>query len=424
MRSTTRSASPPLWRAAMGTAAANGAAVVMGSVGGLVLARAMGAQDRGYFVAVTQWPAALGAVAGLGLPQAACYLISRRQGRSGVVLTTAVAAGALAGAVLAIVGLALAPVIASEPAAQRGLRLMFILSPAYIASGVLTSTLQALHIAHWNLSRLAQPALYLTGVVVLAATGRLTVSTAAAALAVSTLTQLVLVGGLAYRAVEDPLSARRDILPPLYAYGLRSWIGSVPQIMNVRLDQLVLTVTPAVLAASVGNYAVAVSLSALTLPVAVAFGSIAFPRIAAASDAADAASIERTALFGAAASAAVVSVAVAGLSSRVVPLLFGPDFVTVPGLLWLLLPGSMALAVNSVLGDVLRGRGRPSAVAAAEGTGALATVVLLWLLVPRLGVSGAAVASSAAYVVSCTILLPQIGGRSRPAPASVRVGQS
>jgi antigen flippase len=63
------------------------------------------------------------------------------------------------------------------------------------------------------------------------------------------------------------------------------------------------------------------------------------------------------------------------------------------------------LACNQVTGDMLRGRNRPMVVARAEGLAAVFTVILLVILVPVVGVYGAAIASVVAYGVSLVMML-------------------
>jgi len=102
----------------------------------------------------------------------------------------------------------------------------------------------------------------------------------------------------------------------------------------------------------------------------------------------------------------IVSIAViVAAGPFVVPVLFGPGYESVTALLFVLAPGAAVVVVNQVLGDVLRGLGRPGAVAVCEWAGIVSTVAGLALLVPHVGVMGAAVTSTATYVVVFLLLL-------------------
>ena len=61
-----------------------------------------------------------------------------------------------------------------------------------------------------------------------------------------------------------------------------------------------------------------------------------------------------------------------------VPLIFGAAYLGAVPLLWILTPGAVFLACGQVVGDLLRGRSQPGAVAWAQGLAAVFTVVLLF----------------------------------------------
>ena len=88
-------------------------------------------------------------------------------------------------------------------------------------------------------------------------------------------------------------------------------------------------------------------------------------------------------------------------------------------LLWILTPGSVFLACGQVTGDLLRGRGEPKVVAVAQGIAAIFTVVLLFALLPLVGVYGAAIASTIAYGVALVAMLRSLS-RQPPAPGRHR----
>ena len=411
----------PFVRSVAGVAGANTLITVAGSVGGLVLARSLGPAARGDLVTIVLWPTTVGSIAALGTTEATCFLVARsKRSDSQPIVATSAAAAVATGLVVALAGLALAPLIARTTPVATLLRYVFALSPAYIGAGVMASALQARSTGRWNAARGMQPLVYLLGVCGLAAAGRLTLTSAVAAFCAGQLAQL-LAGTLLVRRTLGPWS-RPDPgrLRPLYGYGVRSWVASVPRIVNVRLDLLILSILPAVTSAALGNYAVAASLSWLALPLASAFGSVAFPSIAGAATEGDARRIERTSLRGATATAGVAMVVLAASASFVVPALFGPGFHDAVVALWLLAPGTVFLALNRVQGDLLRGRGHPIAVSSAEGIGALITLGLLLGLIPPLGINGAAIASSVAYA-SISVLLHRSLLRVRHAAAAAEV---
>ena len=139
--------------------------------------------------------------------------------------------------------------------------------------------------------------------------------------------------------------------------------------------------------ASLGQYAVAVTLTSLATPMVAAIGNVAFPRLAATATHGEPERwLQRRSIAMAALIATLALVLIAGSATWVVPFLFGGGFAPAVSLVWLLAPGGAFLAVGQVAGDLLRGRGQPLSVAKAQGVGAILTIGLLLALLPLLGV--------------------------------------
>jgi O-antigen/teichoic acid export membrane protein len=105
-----------------------------------------------------------------------------------------------------------------------------------------------------------------------------------------------------------------------------------------------------------------------------------------------------------------------------IPLVFGPAYRGAIPLLWLLAPGGVFLCCGQVAGDLLRGLNRPKYAAAAQGTAAVFTVILLVALLPVLGVAAAAIATTVSYGVALIVMVrllrrpPRSGRHARNSP--------
>jgi O-antigen/teichoic acid export membrane protein len=190
-----------------------------------------------------------------------------------------------------------------------------------------------------------------------------------------------------------------------------------PAALNGQLDQLVLSQT--VPTADLGRYAIAVSLTLLPMPLVSAIGNVAFPRLAAQRVITEATRrLQLLAVLGSAGLAAGMLVPLAVVAYRLVPFVFGAGYRGAVPLLWILTPGAVFLACGQVVGDLLRGTGHPGVVAWAQGLAAVFTVVLLIALLPVVGVSGAAIASTVAYCVALAVMLRSLLRRPRQAPGT------
>ena len=412
----TRGRRSRLGRAVAATAGVNVVIASIGGIGGVLLARKLGPSDRGGLVVIMQWPAVLSTMVSLGITHSTCYWVARRRQDAPAIMGTATIGGVMSGLVVAVGGFMLAPYVGRTNGVDHSLRLVFLLSPVYIVAGIWASALQAASVTKWNVVRSIQPATYFVAVVALMLFDELTLVHAAQAFALSVLTS-----GVAFFFLpRQGLTPRRPVSRPLalllYGYGARVLLSNTPQIVNVSLDQLILSAIPSVSLDELGNYAVAASVTWLVLPFSVAFGSVAFPRLAAASGEPERRRTEFLALTGALVVASIGVAALDLLAAPVVPRLFGSGFREAVPVLWLLSPGAVFLAMNRVLSDILRGRGRPFAVALGEGLGALVTVALLLLLIPTYGIRAAAVASSVAYAVVFGALWQSLRRSRRQSP--------
>jgi O-antigen/teichoic acid export membrane protein len=257
-----------------------------------------------------------------------------------------------------------------------------------------------------SIARLIPPLTSLVGIAVLFVIGELTVGTAAAvAFGGGLLSTLPLVGMI--RDVGRPVFSKAVALGGL-RFGVRAWAGGVSNLVNGRLDQLLMV--RLVSERELGLYAVAVTLAGFTSIVTAALAGATLPRVARG----EADLVRRTlrvtlwlmALFG---------LLVATATPILLPIMFGAEFAAARDMVWILLGASVPLAGMSVLGPALLNSGHPGAQSAAAAIGMVITISGLPFALPALGGVGAALVSLVAYSISFVFLLAQarsrLGGR-------------
>ncbi len=89
----------------------------------------------------------------------------------------------------------------------------------------------------------------------------------------------------------------------------------------------------------------------------------------------------------------------------VIPLLFGDSFVDAVAPFWILIPGTIAFSVARVVVQYLAGAKRPRWNTTIASVGAGVTLAISLVLIPSMGASGAAAATSIAYVASTCVAL-------------------
>lgn len=192
--------------------------------------------------------------------------------------------------------------------------------------------------------------------------------------------------------VHDPLS--RPVARQLAAYGARGHVGTMLQGLNYRLDVFLLAffLRPS----DVGAYTVVVGVAEFLWMIPNVLGVILLQRSAAAADS----EAIRTTAFATRTVCALTAMSCAVWFIGAEPLLrllFGSRFEVGAAALRILLPGIWALALWKTLANDLAGRGLPQYKSYTAGIGVIATISLDILLIPRLGIEGAALASCAAY---------------------------
>lgn len=392
-------------RAVLRTAGFNVASTAAGAIGGVILARVAGPAVRGEYAAIMAWFGISLVVGDLGQPAAVCYYVAVDPRRAREYVATSRAIMLMTGTLALLAGMLLAPLLGhGNPGMTFGYRLAFAGSIFAFTGTSYIFALQAQDLEYWNMVRLSQPMLNL---ILFLALWRLRLLSLHAALLVL-VAGLLLQVGWAYsgcrRAGLAPGRARIELARPLAAYGVAQIAAMTPAALNANLDQMILSQT--VSAADLGRYAIAVSLSLVPIPLTAAIGNVAFPRLASRRTMTAATiRLQWAAIAASAGLAAGIVLPLAIVANWLVPMVYGPSYLGVVPLLWILAPGTVFLACGQVAGDLLRGRKRPAVVAWAQGLAAVFTVGMIFSLVPLIGVRGAAIASTVAYGTASTVML-------------------
>lgn len=383
--------------------AANGAVEILlsiaGFASGILIARGLGPEGRGQFAAAMLWPVTIGTLIGLGQQHAVGYASGakwasprqlRRYGLRFVVM-----AGLPAAAVYAA---AMPWVLRKQFTAFSPALWCFVLViPISLYGGFLHPILQGEGaFRQWNTGKVLRGAGWTAAVSLLAVVGWLTVDTLLFAQVATLGIFCCYLHAQVNRGLEGSLP--QGVAPKIFKYGLAVYASGLTYMVNLQLDQILLTQW--VGAEPLGLYAAAASLSNALLIVPSAIGSISFSRMARATagQALQKGITRQTlGLTLALLVPCVVLLAVAG--PFLVKLLYGDSFALSGRLLWVLAPAVLFLGMGQILADLLRGAGRPMLASLGAIAGAVVTALGLLVALPRWGVWGAAWVSCAAYAL-------------------------
>jgi O-antigen/teichoic acid export membrane protein len=195
-------------------------------------------------------------------------------------------------------------------------------------------------------------------------------------------------------------------------FGGQGYLGNIIQFLNLRLDMLLVAMLMNL--SFVGYYSIAVPLAEALWYFPAAVGTVIFARtISLSPEEANKSTprICRNTLF----LTFLAAIVLFFLSKYIVLLLFGADFLPALQPLQVLLPGIVAFSVCHVLGNEIAGRGKPVINTINAGISLLINIPLNIVLIPQMGITGAALASTISYIASAifsVVLFAKISGVS------------
>jgi O-antigen/teichoic acid export membrane protein len=390
-----------LGRAALGSVGSTlaGNLLLVGS--GILTARILGPEGKGAFAYAILLPSLALNLSILGLTKSLVYFVAGRRHSAGSAMGTSLilvvplaAACALA---LPAVGEMLAP---GDPGVKLLRITAWIMPPAAAYSLFRFAALGLQRYGEFNLLNVIDKLapLVLLVVAILANSGNLQGFGAAYTLAtVISLGAALLLLLPACGSLSIDVGYARDAL----GYGLRSHLGWLAEMLNYRLDMLILQAFAGSI--SLGFYSVAVSVAELLWLVPSCVSVVLLPRLTQSPEIRSRATPAICRLISLLAVVAAAGIALA--APAILPLLYGERFEPALGPLLMLLPGVAAYSVVRVLGADFSSRGRPGTPSLIAGLSLAITVVLDLVLIPRYGAMGAAMASTVAYAASGSLAL-------------------
>jgi len=210
-------------------------------------------------------------------------------------------------------------------------------------------------------------------------------------------------------AVNTAHPEMRTAVRGLLLFGAPGALATLPALLNLRLDQVLLTTL--VPASELGLYVAAVAWSGGLSPIIGATAPLILPLLSGG----EAQPEHRRAVAAKVMRLSVLLSVLGGLvllatTPLALRLLFGEPFLPAMRAALILAVASAVGGLNTLSGEVLRGMGEPRWSLVAELTSLPVNLLLLWLLLPTMGILGAALASLAAYLVASAVFLVALRG--------------
>jgi stage V sporulation protein B len=177
------------------------------------------------------------------------------------------------------------------------------------------------------------------------------------------------------------------------SYGSRSVLGLIFHYLTRRLDLFIINFFLST--TQVGFYSIALMLAELPWYIPQAFGTVLFPQVSGMDkEAANkfSATVCRNTVF----ITVIVSILLVIFAKPIIGIFFSAQFYPALVPFFFHLPGTIALGITRILGGNFQGTGKPEFGTLMAFVSFLIMVVLDLLLIPRLGINGAAIAASVA----------------------------
>ena len=394
-------------RAMGGSLVASGVSQVVLIVSGVLVARSLGPQDRGYLALLVVVSGICSLLGSLGLPSAATYYIARDRSHARPIASSLLVPAVLLAAVTLVLQIAvLVPLVMHDPRRVKVAAVIsLLLVPGLRAFAYGTAILQGQQrFTAFNVTRILPTIAYVAAVMTVFA-----LHTADLVLLTTMWTMANLFGGLfalaiAVRGLPRPDSPSR---PPsrseVTRFGMKSLFSSLSPVDAFRLDQAAvgLFLNPVAL----GLYVVAQAFTNLPRIIGYSIGLVAYPQVAAQPDRAAARrAMWRYFFIGVALSLLVVG-ALEVATGTLVTLFFGSDFSGAAPTARILLIGTLFMAARRVLTDGVNGLGYPGVGTVAEVSSWVLLVPGFAILLPKLGLTGAALALAFSWGASLLLMV-------------------
>lgn len=383
-------------------------------VGDIILARGLGPEGKGAFVLVLNLTSLGALVLSLGLERSLGVFAARsldvaRRAFANSVLWTLIVGGLGTLAIVALYGPRtadhaptglLAPIMPDLTPAQLWIGALSL--PGEIAFGIgLVGLLGRQRVLAYNVLRFLRRGTFVVLLVGVVLAGRLDLELV---LLLNLFALAVTAGGIAWsmaRAGVVGWSINPRLLLDQLSFGGRTVAGTLAERLHFRANTFLLNALVGV--GATGVFSVALGLAETLWYLPTSFGLVLFSRAVRGGreGAYIASAMTRTML----ALMLVAAVPLWFVAPSLVELAYGPAFREAGVALQILLPGVLAYSVVAVLSNPLIAWGAPGRVTAVLAAGLVANLTANLLLIPQLGMNGAAVASTISYTLTAAAML-------------------
>jgi len=381
----------------------------VGFIASIILARALGPTGRGIYALIILIPTVMLKLGSLGIEASNVYFIGSRKYEAKDVFSNSLLSSILLGVILIFLFLGISYLSAFKNYLNSNqinifyLWLVVLTIPFSLLSGFLRSIfLGEEKIITFNKISIFQTIIQLVTIIIFLMIFKQGVSGAVNAHIFTILFVFVFIIFFIKKVTDISFSFNGKLFKDSVGYGIKAYFGNLAQFLNYRLDifLVALFLTPA----AVGYYSLAVGIAEKLWMLPGAIATVLFPRISSLKDK-DANNLTPRVARHTFFIIFILSLILAIFTKLLIRILFGIAFLPSVTPLLILLPGIVALGGAKTLTADMAGRGMPQFGAYSSFISLAVNIPLNLWLIPRWGISGAALASTIAYIVATLVVI-------------------
>ena len=382
---------------------------IFGFATSIILARVLGPEDRGIYALIILIPAVMGLLGTLGMDIANIYFSANKKYKlSDIISNSLVSSIGLGLVIILLFWVASTTNAFQEFLIANNITFLYLWLAVFTVPIVLLSgffnriLLGREQIVKFNTVAISKSIFQLGLVFVFLIVLDQGVFGAVLAYIVTTVCVALLVTLFIKKLNRINFSINFGLLKESLRYGGKGYLGNVAQFLNYRLDMLLVAYFLNVTA--VGHYTIAVGMAERLWMIPGSIGTVLFPRVSAIADTQAnqlTSKVSRHTLF----IVFILSIVLIVLAKPLILIFFGISFLPSVEPLMILLPGIVALSFAKVLTSDLAGRGTPEFGTYASIVSLAVNIPLNLYFIPKWGISGAAFASSIAYILATLIIV-------------------
>lgn len=220
---------------------------------------------------------------------------------------------------------------------------------------------------------------------------------------ISTIIIQVILCVILFKKYNVKFNLNKKMSREMLSYGFKSQIANTIQMLNYRLDIFIINYYLPI--AQVGIYTNAVALGETMWQVSGTVATLIYPMTASAQNQSELKDfinkITRITLH----LVGICSLVLILISRKLILILFGRDFSASADSLILLIPGIWLFSISKILANYIAGMGKVEKNIFASSISCIATVILDIMLIPRIGIIGASIATSISYIIFTGVIL-------------------